>query len=468
MTAHSKTASADTKLKLSWPLKGSYAFADTTFKLMVALTNSYFLLFLTDSVFFSVAAAGSILFFGRILDAISAPLVGAMIDKSNMHAGKNRPWLVIGAVLLFIFHSFLFLNWNPEAGNANIKAIICCLFYAAFCAASNIIYTAFTSMNSTLTTNPKERISLSSLRNQGGAIGSIIAGYALLPIITLFSGGEVPKQKGFFVTALIVGGILVIGYVMLFVTSKDGEKQEKPVSNMKKEDSFTFAETFKIVFTNRPLIALFIADVMRFLAYLLALTMFPYFFIYVAKDPNATAMLFGTTAISTFVGATLVPFITKKLSKRDTYALGMVIIGVSFVAANFLKSNTYLMIGALVIGFVGYAFGATVTTAMYVDVVDYGEVKYGKNARALYFSVYQLSIKVTAIFSTAISGFGLALIGFQAGTDPSLEVVKGINFICLAMPIATLAISFIALLFYNLNNEKLQEVQRTLAEKRRF
>lgn len=449
-------------------LKTSYSFADLTFSFMVTLTNTYAQIFLTDVAFFPTAIAGSILFFGRILDAISAPPIGSLIERSNLRWGKYRPWLVIGSVLTLVFNILIFINWDGASGAVMAKAVTCCLIYAAFCASTNLVYTGFTSLNSSLTQDPQERIKLSSLRNQGGSIGKILAGYLLIPMIHLFGGSNTYTAMGMFMTAVVTSIILVIGYVNLANAAKGRDTQQTAGETKAgaKQEKLTTAETIRFIITNRPLMCLFGADVLRLLAYLVTLSIFPYFFLYIAKDPNAAPMLFGTTSIAMLVGATLIRFITRVLSKRNTYLLGLIILAVSFIVARIFKDTTYVMIGALVVGFVGYAFGSTVTTAMYADVVDYGEVKYGKNARANYFAMFQLSIKVSAIGSTGIAGFGLAAIGYVAGTEPTQQVISGINFICLALPIGLCVAAIALLLLYNLSDQKMEKVRAELARKR--
>lgn len=455
------------KTNLSPYLKSSYFGADLTFSLMVTLTNTYAQFFLTDLAFFPTAIVASILFFGRILDAISVPPIGILIEKSQLKWGKYRPWMAIGAVLTLIFNALIFIGWNGASGPVIAKAVMACLIYALFCASTNLLYTAYTSLNSALTSDPRERVKLSSLRNQGGSIGKILAGYLLLPMIAFFGGSDQQTIRGYFLTALATGIILVVGYVNLARAVKGKDAVETlEGQNAADAPKFSGKDTLRLVLTNRPLLCLFCSDVLRLLCYLMTLSIFPYFFIYVAKDAAAAPMLFGTQSIAMLVGATLVRFVCTKLSKRNSYLLGMVIFGISFIVASAFRTNTVLMVGALVVGFVGYSFGSTLTTAMYTDVVDYGEVKYGINARAIYFSMFQLSIKIAAIGSTGIAGFGMALIGYQAGVEPTAEVISGISFLCLALPIGLAVLSILFLLLYNLSDKKIEEVRKTLAQKR--
>lgn len=454
--------------KLPLYLKNSYALADVTFILMVTLTNTYAQLFLTDFALFSTTTAASILFFGRILDALSVPVTGGIIQGANLKQGKYRPWLVIGAILTMLFNVLIFVNWNGSTGAVLPKAAACCLIYAMFCASTNLAYTGYTSLNSLLTSDPKERVALSSLRGLGSGAGRVLSGYLLLPMIAFFSfSGGSQNVKGYFITALITSAILVFGYVNLYraVGSRDSGVAVIGGGEKAKDGGVSGQNVMRLIITNRPLLCLFGADILRILTSLVTLSIFPYFFIYVAKDPKAAPMFFGSTALASLAGAALVPLISRFLSKKAAYITGLVMLGLGFAGATVLKDNTFAMVSILVIGYVGYSFGNTLSTAMYTDVVDYGEVKYGVNARAIYFSMYQMSIKIAAICSTGIAGFGLAIIGYQAGMEPTEQVIGGINFICLVLPVALCAASVLLLLLYNLSDRKMEEIRGTLAEK---
>ena len=102
--------STKTNTRLPLYLKCSYSFADVTFSLMVTLSNTYAQFFLTDIAFFPTTIVASILFFGRILDALSVPVTGGIIDRSNLKWGKFRPWLVVGSVLTLLFNVLIFKN----------------------------------------------------------------------------------------------------------------------------------------------------------------------------------------------------------------------------------------------------------------------------------------------------------------------------------------------------------------------
>ena len=145
---------------------------------------------------------------------------------------------------------------------------------------------------------------------------------------------------------------------------------------------------------------------------------------------------------------------------------GNAVMAVCFVLMFLNSGNPTLVTILASIGYLGYSLGNVVNTAMYADIVDFGEYRTGKNARAAIFSVFQLSIKVAAVFSTSIAAFGLASTGFQAGVEPTAQVVSGINMISMLLPAGLLLVGVVFLFFYNINEKELPEMREEMMNRK--
>lgn len=448
--------------KLSTYLKASYGLADLGFMVMVTMSNTYLLIFFTDIAGITAAAAGTLMMVGRIIDSCSPPVIGAVVEKSSLRWGKYRSWIIIGAPLILIFNVLMF--WNNKIGMP-AKAIVACIVYAAFCIATNIAYTGYTSLNSSLTDNPKERVQLSTVRGQGSAIGKSLAGFLLIPMIILFGGEQVMNARGYAFTAAVTGLLCLVLYANLIHASKGKDIQSDGGAG-KSKDTLKVKEMLKLVLGNRNLMLLFITDVARIMGMLVMYAMFPYFFKYVVQDIQGAAPFFGIVNILAFVGATSVPLVTKFLSKRNAYLAGNLILAGCMLLASIFSSRVTAITVVISVGYIGYSWANVVNTSMYADTVDYGEYKTGKNARGLYFSMFQLSIKLAAVFSTGIAGFGLALVGFTANAEPTQEVITGIRFISMGLPAALLIFGAVLLLFYDLSPSKMEKIQDELKKQK--
>ena len=150
--------------KLSNYIKFSYGFADLCFIFMVTFSNAYYLVFFTEVLKISPVQAGVIMTFGRILDTISVPILGPIIEKSNFKWGRYRSWILIGSFFILLFNTIMCANLTGLPEGAYI--VLYTIFYAAFCIATNVSYIGYTSLNSTLTVDAAERVQLSTFRGQ--------------------------------------------------------------------------------------------------------------------------------------------------------------------------------------------------------------------------------------------------------------------------------------------------------------
>ena len=96
---------------------GFYALNNTS-------TNAYMMLvasisyFLVGIVGVGAVLAGSIVTIMRIWDGVTDPFIGMLVDNTNTKIGKNRPFIILGNIILFVmtFCMFRFIPNIPESG----------------------------------------------------------------------------------------------------------------------------------------------------------------------------------------------------------------------------------------------------------------------------------------------------------------------------------------------------------------
>ena len=77
------------------------------FPLNNGATNVYYVLILTYIATFGSAVLGIVAVFAsfmvtgmRVFDAVTDPIIGALMDKTNGKFGKFRPFMVIGSIIM--------------------------------------------------------------------------------------------------------------------------------------------------------------------------------------------------------------------------------------------------------------------------------------------------------------------------------------------------------------------------------
>ena len=87
---------------------GGFAFNNTATNLYMFMMN-FIAYYLTGYVGVGVVVASTLITTMRIWDGVTDPFIGYLVDKTNTKFGKNRPFMVIGNVILAVA-SFILLH----------------------------------------------------------------------------------------------------------------------------------------------------------------------------------------------------------------------------------------------------------------------------------------------------------------------------------------------------------------------
>lgn len=108
---------------------------------------------------------------------------------------------------------------------------------------------------------------------------------------------------------------------------------------------------------------------------------------------------------------------------------------------------------------------APITWAMYADVADYNEWKTGRRATGMTFAATTFSQKIGSAAGSAIMLSVLAALGYQANQVQSNASLGGIVYMQTLAPGIFAVIAIVALFFYDLTGDKLEVIQKELAER---
>ena len=232
-------------------------------------------------------------------------------------------------------------------------------------------------MNSYLASDGREAVSLATVRSQLGSVAKIIAGYTLLPMVYLFGGEKTMTSKGMLLTAFVTTLVCFLLFENLYRATRGMDAEATAKESVKASDMI------KAAVTSRPLMLVLLAEIARVITIFMIMALFPFFFKYVVGDPTKASTFFGVTYILAFFGATIVPFLAKKISKRNIYAAGMLLFAAMMFAMFVFSDNPTFVIMLACVGYFGYSWGDTINTAILTDISDYTEYKTGASCRAL-------------------------------------------------------------------------------------
>lgn len=119
---------------------------------MVVVSISYFLV---GIVGLGAVLAGSIITMMRVWDGVTDPFVGMLVDNNNSRFGKNRPFIVLGQIIMFLttFVMFRVIPVAPFGIRFVLFLILYCIYIIGYTCQCVITKSAQTC----LTNDPKQR-----------------------------------------------------------------------------------------------------------------------------------------------------------------------------------------------------------------------------------------------------------------------------------------------------------------------
>ena len=88
----------------------TYGLANLGFSLMGSMTSNFYAFFLTDVLFMPAAVMATLMMVLNLLDILTVPAAGVILQNSNLPWGKNRSWMLIGPPITLVTFTLIFTN----------------------------------------------------------------------------------------------------------------------------------------------------------------------------------------------------------------------------------------------------------------------------------------------------------------------------------------------------------------------
>lgn len=128
-------------------------------------TNVYYILTLNFIAYYANGVLGLLLMFAttmvtvmRLFDAVTDPIIGALIDRTSTKFGKFRPFMVLGNVIMIVSSICLYFGTRLISGEMSWLRYVCFVLFYALYVIGYTFQTACTRSGQTcLTNDPKQR-----------------------------------------------------------------------------------------------------------------------------------------------------------------------------------------------------------------------------------------------------------------------------------------------------------------------
>ena len=502
-------------------------------------TNTYMMVvgyisyFLIGIVGLASVLAGSIVTIMRIWDGVTDPFVGMMVDKTNGKFGKNRPFIVIGQIIMFVT-TFVMFNFIPKMGTG-VRFVAFIIIYMIYILGYTCQCVVTKSAQTCLTNDPKQRpifamcdtvyniilmnivipvIVTDSLvpkftltaENNAAEIASLVAQNPALAGIVEKSGGSLSAfyNPGLFTTMqLMFGGLSAVFAVCAIIAlwRKDNSKYFG-LGTAQKVGVKDYVDTLA---HNRAIQMLVVSASTDKL--------------FMSTMSNSTVMicLFGIifgnyAAFSSYSQITSIPIalisillmnkIARQMGQKasmmtGTYGgiIGSIIITLFLVFVNpkgdatkfalpefrIIRPDTWgtlfngwtatgLIFILLIIAWRGVqALSSSIVITMTADCADYEVYRTGKYVPGLMGTLFSFVDKLVSSFAPMVAGVMFSMCGYTDHNpvmgDPVTPGLRGgVVFCAYGMIMLGLVCNLIAMKFYPLTKEKMEEIQDEVAQ----
>lgn len=449
----------DENFRLSKKELGGYAFGDLAGQTLINFVSTFFLLFCTDYLGIAPAVAGTIFLVARLWDAVNDPMMGALADHTHTRFGSYRPYIVIGAPLVFISFVMMFSKPGFDAKGLLIWAYVAYLLYGTCATVTGVPYGVLPNV---ITLNPRDRQLLGVTRDYGANIGGFLVSTFGTMMILHFSGvgdGKTMTAKGFQTVAIIAAVFAIICYFIVFFTTKERVAPAK--------STVGFFKGIGITVRNRPALCLLLMGFCFNMAIQFKANMTSYYCIQVMGNTKAIGTLLTLVYTLPLIGLLFVPKLMTIISRRTFLSTAGILTAVSGIIS--LIGGANLAAQVISSGVLGLALSCTFALiwSSLPDEIDDGEVKQGVRAPGVTYAAATFMIKAAAGLSSFVAGWILTWIHYDANLAvQSAETLSGISMWYGIYPIIWGVLMFVFSLIYKLDQKTVAENAAILAARR--
>ena len=407
--------------------------------LIYFLVYQFLMLFYTDVVGITAGAVGTMFLIARIFDAVNDPIMGIIVDKTNLEGGKFIPWIKLVIFLMPLTTVILFIKVGGGGINSLIYAYITYLIWGIIYTISDVPIFALATV---MTHNSNERVTLISIGRIGAGLGSVIISLFFMTLLSKIAWTG---------TVLLLATLALLSMLPLRYLGRERYVyQQKEVLSLKK--------IFSFVLNNKYLLIFYGAIIMASLTNTSTVSI-NYFAIYNLGNES----YISTLTIANMIPMLLVPFVLPPLIKR--YGKKKIFI-MAFIVA-ILSSLVFYLIGYSNIVWVhlfttikGIAQVPTFMIGLFtVDCIEYGTYTTNERAEGISFSLQTFTAKLSAAVAGAISGFVLERVGYEAGVIQTPQTLNGIWNMYVLYPIFGAVIAIIIMWrYYDLTEKKVDDM----------
>lgn len=439
-----------------------YGLPDFALNFLLDVVLTYITYYCIEIALVPAAIWGVAITVATICDSFSVPIAGMIMNKVRLKWGRYRSWMLIAAPLASGTCIALFQTFHMPDG---IKAMYYSTLYVLMFIFVNLAYTGHMGMINKITKRSDERVKLSAAKAQMESVSAVLVSLITLPLIMFIGNGV--EAAGFPKVVAIYALFNIAAYYLVAMVFKDCEAGEdaEAVSETKKKNDVSAWEMIKMIFTNRPLLSLILADTMRKGARNFNRGLAMFYFVNVCANAEMQTPFLTVSSLVFVLGSFAAPLVANRIGAKRTYVLSSVLYAAGFLVSWLAGGNAVLYIAIIAVGTIGYAANQALSPALFSACASYTQLRSGKDSSGFIMSLVQLPYKLGAVIGGWTS-FALAAIGYNAASAVTQAQISGIQNITTLIPGAMMIVCVILMVTaYNISDKQAKEMEEQLSQK---
>jgi sugar (glycoside-pentoside-hexuronide) transporter len=387
-----------------------------------------------------IAVVTTIITVTKIVDAITDPLLGSVIDMTRSRWGKLRPYLLFSAVPVAVLTGLVFtVPDTDEPAQLLYFGIAYFLWGLAYTACDvpfwGVIGSAFV--------DPAARTrTIASVR----AVGAISLGLATLGmpwVARAFSGGGETTAAGWSIAVFATSAVGMGLYLLAFVFTRERQTTAASVGLRPRQ-------LFGTLLRNTPLLLVLIGSVLGF-GRMLVQAGGAVFVVLAYGDEGAFTLIGAAIIAGMVISSFATPLLLRRFSSR-ALAIGSSVAGAALYLGMYLVGFEQIA-GILVFIFLtGLSLGVflVVQATMIADAVDDAEARLGVRNDGISFATLTFVSKIMNALATLVFGAFVVVAGYQSGVEVTRAMQDTVFAAITLVPAASCLLSAVPFVFYRL------------------
>ena len=465
-------------------------------------TNVYYVLILSYIATFgntvlslAVVFASAMVTGMRVFDAITDPIIGALMDKTNGRFGKFRPFMVIGNAIMAVAVILLYmLTPLIPAESMTLRYMAFVLLYAVWVIGYTFQTSVTRAAQAVLTDDPKQR-PLFTIFNTIGSLVGMGAMQFVGPIVATNVTGDYNASWFAIMTPIGIAVSVVLTILAIIgIWEKDNSKYFGLGGGQ--QEAVKLSEYLQIIKNNKPLQRLMVAGGGCKLALSIATNMTVLCMLYACMMGNYNTLYLPMMVLGYVFSVPFFALTVRTSQKHGQKASLMRYVGVALVCyvgvlvllllwkqgdpawnlsiydENGLTLNLYTILFIL---FFGVGYGAYYSTAdmpipMVADCADYETYSSGKFVPGIMGTLFSLVDKLVSSLSATVVGVAVTFIGLENLPTITTPYVEGMTWVVIALfcvvPMVAWLLTLWAMKGYELDGPRMKEIQAVNARRK--